>query len=308
MAEFATLKLADIIVPPRLREVDEDQAQILSSQIAWQGLLNPITVRRTPPATKPYQPYTLIAGAHRRRAVELLNGTAIEAMIVEADAIDGMMLEVSENLIRNELTALERAVFVLAYREAWEKRYGQVKAGRPWQKNNRDNLSQLPTEGPVNIVEAVDGSNFYEVASARLGIHPKGIKRATRIATKIPAAIRGHLRGTEHADNQNFLLKLAGFGPERQAEISRALAQSPDIVRAIEVTDPAAQAKAQRNGQDLLLDRLISTWARASESTRAKFLGLLADAEKRKDARDGLPSVSELLAATGTPTIKDKLQ
>lgn len=71
MAEFKSIALTDIIVPERLRLVEEDHALAIQASIVEHGLINPITVRRTPPATKPFKPYTIVAGAHRLRAVEL---------------------------------------------------------------------------------------------------------------------------------------------------------------------------------------------------------------------------------------------
>lgn len=65
MAEFKSISVSEIVVPDRIRPVDEDQAQAIASSIASDGLLNPITVRHTPNAKG--GKYTLVAGAQTKQ-------------------------------------------------------------------------------------------------------------------------------------------------------------------------------------------------------------------------------------------------
>ncbi|MEP5803889.1 MAG: ParB N-terminal domain-containing protein, partial [Roseobacter sp.] len=125
MAEFKSLPLSKIIVADRLREVEEDHALVIAGSIAEYGLMNPITVRATPRAKG--GSYTLVAGAHRLRAAELLALETIDCVVLKADQPEAQLLEVSENLHRNELSVIDRAVFVLKYRELWEARNGEIK-------------------------------------------------------------------------------------------------------------------------------------------------------------------------------------
>jgi ParB family chromosome partitioning protein len=146
MAEFRMIPLADIIVPERLRAVEEDHALAIQASIVEHGQINPITVRRTPPATKPFKTFTLIAGAHRMRAMELLDLWEIEAVILDADRDEAQLLEISENLFRNELSALDRAVFVITYRDAWERKHGKIRRGGDQTLKLRESpLDQIPT-------------------------------------------------------------------------------------------------------------------------------------------------------------------
>src|SRR5690606_18295837 len=105
------------LVPERLREVDEDYALALAASIRTHGLLNPITVRATPRAARPY---TLIAGVHRYRGAELAGLKEIEAAVVKADKAEARLMEVAENLIHNDLSVIDRAMCIIALREAWE--------------------------------------------------------------------------------------------------------------------------------------------------------------------------------------------
>lgn len=111
--EVRRIAVGDIFVPERLRAVEDDHALAIQSSIVEHGLLNPITVRRTPAAERPY---TLVAGAHRLRAIELLDdGEGIDAVIVNADKDEAILIEVEENLFRNDLSVMDRAVFVQSF-------------------------------------------------------------------------------------------------------------------------------------------------------------------------------------------------
>ncbi|SSZ39313.1 ParB/RepB/Spo0J family partition protein [Bartonella grahamii] len=127
MAQFQKLALDLIVVPERIRPVDDEHAKALAQSMAREGLMNPITVRHTPNAKEGN--YTLIAGAHRLRAAELLGYSDIDAVVVQADKDNAALLEVAENLFRNELSVIDRALFVQTYRELWEKKYGEIKVG-----------------------------------------------------------------------------------------------------------------------------------------------------------------------------------
>ncbi|WP_208436727.1 ParB/RepB/Spo0J family partition protein, partial [Bartonella tribocorum] len=127
MAQFQKLALDVIVVPERIRPVDDEHAKALAQSMAREGLMNPITVRHTPNAKEGN--YTLIAGAHRLRAAELLGYSEIDAVVVQADKDNAALLEVAENLFRNELSVIDRALFVQTYRELWEKKYGEIKVG-----------------------------------------------------------------------------------------------------------------------------------------------------------------------------------
>ncbi len=109
MSNFKPLPISKIHVPQnRSREVDQDHALAIQASIVEQGQITPILIRPTPNGK---QPYELVAGAHRHRAIQLLgDDEEIDAIIVNADKEEAAILEVSENIFRNELTALDRAM------------------------------------------------------------------------------------------------------------------------------------------------------------------------------------------------------
>jgi len=288
MAEFQTIVLTDIIVPERLRAVEEDHALAIQASIVEHGQINPITVRRTPPATKPFKPYTLIAGAHRMRAIELLGLWEIEAVVLDADREEAQLLEISENLFRNELSALDRAMFVLTYREVWERKHGKIARGNPTFANSVK-FTEL-AGSPLDQIAEEAARGFSVHVADKLGVSKNAVEKWQFLGQKLDPALRLKLRGTAEADNQSLLLKLARMEPARQRKVATAIDQGQAIPTAIELTDTAAKAKATKSEQEELFDRLVATWARADEQTKARFRAHI------RPPRETLPTLSELLA------------
>ena len=284
MAEFKSIPLDRIYVPERLRAVEEDHALAIQASIVEHGLINPITVRFVPNQAKGRKPYVLIAGAHRLRAVELNDETEIDALVVQADADEAQLIEITENLFRNDLSALDRAMFVISYREVWERKHGKIQRG--------GNQTVKFTESPVGLMQAEAASGFSVHVADRLGLSVNAIEKAQQIGKSLDPALRQALRGTPAADNQSALLKLARMEPERQRKVAQAFDQERDIARAIELTDPDAKAKSVLPSQDELFARLVSTWERADAKTRARFL----EHAKAAKPRERLPKLSELMA------------
>ncbi|MBB4076132.1 ParB family chromosome partitioning protein [Bartonella fuyuanensis] len=161
MAQFQKLALDVIVVPERIRPVDDEHAKALAQSIVREGLMNPITVRHTPNAKEGN--YTLIAGAHRLRAAELLGYSDIDAVVVQADKDNAALLEVAENLFRNELSVIDRALFVQTYRELWEKKYGEIKVGGDGSNQHKVKKEQLGKVYPIAQISDNASSNDNKI-------------------------------------------------------------------------------------------------------------------------------------------------
>jgi ParB family chromosome partitioning protein len=261
MAEFKRIQISDIAIPDRLRAIEEEHAIAIAQSIVEHGLLNPITVRATPAAKGGN--YTLVAGAHRLRATVLNNEDAIDAIVVEADKAEAQLLEITENLFRNELSVLDRAVFVSTYREVWEKKYGKIEAGRP---GNRANLAQL-----------FDGENeggFSAHVADRLGLSRRSVEYLNKIAANLHGDIRKAVRGTALADNQSALLKLAKMEPAKQRQTAVALkAEGSDLKKALALVEGP---RPKVDPQAVIFGTLVDAWSRANAETRARFMAEIA--------------------------------
>lgn len=271
MATFKKILIKDIHFPARLRNVENDHVLVISSSITQHGLMNPITVRKTPNGEAPY---TLVAGAHRLTAVTMLDATTIDCMVVQADALDAQLMEVLENLARNELSKLDRAIFVQTYRDIWEQKYGEIKRGNP-DLPNCANIAQLIEDGA--------GESFSEHVADKLGLSRRSIENANYIAKNLPTDLREQLRGTPEADNQAFLLKVAKLDPFKREKAAIAHREAGgDTKQMFLLLDGGKELEL--TPQQKLYSRLVDSWGRADINVQADFLhfiGMDADVAKR---------------------------
>lgn len=111
----------DLIVPnpnqPRKR-FDFDELENLAQSIRENGIIQPITVRRTDD-----KKFELIAGERRLRAARLVGYTKIPAIITEVDDRNSAVFSLIENLQRQELNFFEEA-------EAIERLVNEFNMGR----------------------------------------------------------------------------------------------------------------------------------------------------------------------------------
>lgn len=259
MATFKTIPLKDIFIGERARPVDEEHALAIAASMAERGLINPITVRPTPAANGGKTPYTLVAGGHRHRAAELNQWEEIDVIVVSADAAEAQLLEISENLYRNELSKLDRAIFVMKFREVYEEKFGKINpnGGRPQKQGN---------DYPVIFAH---GRELSERVQERLGFGAETYKLVTRIGRKLHPALRQAVRGTDIENDQKALLKLAAMPETQQAGIAAALKFEPDLKKVLDMDKPA---KAQPDADTLAFEALKRGWEKASEDVRALFL------------------------------------
>lgn len=257
MATFKTIPLSSIHIGERARPVDEDHALAIAASMAERGLINPITVRSTPATNKGKTPYTLVAGGHRHRAAELNQWSEIDALVVEADAAEAQLIELSENLFRNELSALDRGLFVVKFREIYEEKHGKITPGGDQKSKSNDwTLMFAP------------GRELSERVQERLGIGRSTYFNVTKIGLKLHPALRQAVRGTEAENDQKLLLKLASMPDSEQAAIVGAMKVEPNVYNAISIMKPEPP---KVDPDKTALARLISAWDSASPEVRAQF-------------------------------------
>jgi len=99
----------DAIIPnpsqPR-KEFDEEAIARLADSIAQYGILQPLTVRRSPEAEGKYE---LVAGERRLRAAKLLGLQSVPCLILNVDGLRSAELSIIENIQRENLNMFEEA-------------------------------------------------------------------------------------------------------------------------------------------------------------------------------------------------------
>lgn len=219
----------------RLRPLNTGYVPLLAESIAKIGLLAPIGVYQTPRTGR----WQLVHGLHRLSALRHLGRS--EARCIVLPGADADIAEAHENLIRNELSLLERADVVIRMRTAHEDAHGKIARG-----------GDQGAKGHVSL-----WSDVVDDVADRLGVSTRTIKRWQHLSTLLPE-LRALLYGTPHADAWGVLSELAKMTPERQGEIvSLARLGTLDDAIAAALTPKDAPTPAQGD-----TDRVIASFAR----------------------------------------------
>ena len=196
------VKINEIIVPSaRKRQLVAEKVQELAESIKELGLLQPIVVTKDK---------KLIAGFHRLEACKLLGWQEIYCIIREYDELEAELAEIDENLIRAELTVLERAEHLRRRKEIYEAKYPEARAD----ERRKVGLKQYREEiiSPRENVPLA----FTEITAAKLGVSPRTIRHEIQIAERLTEDVKEAIRGTPLEDSKAQLLEISRKAPEEQ--------------------------------------------------------------------------------------------
>lgn len=282
------LAIAAITVPERLRPIDPDWVLVLAESMATIGLKEPIIVRYT--ASDAYE---LVAGAHRLAAAARLGWLDLPASIEELDDLQARLVEIEENLIRRELSKLDRAIFLAEHKRIWEELHPETKHGgtrKPLKRNGGNQVAKSAT------------CRFTAVATERTGLSERSVQQAIALADRLsPDAIK-LIRGTYLVDHESDLQWLSRLRPDQQIYAAGEVGER----RAERVKDALpALGRGQRKGdeQERIYQLIAANLARASRRTREQVRDLLDQIDGREGTHitsDGGTENGE--AARQTPT------
>jgi len=221
-----TLKISDIVVKDRARQLDHDWVEVLSGLIAGSSLINAITVRMVDDVPH------LVTGYHRLAAHVLLEREEIPVTISHAATDDEARLEeVLENLGRNELSALDRAQHLFELKEAYEAIYPETKKGGDKQTDEaRENLSEK--------------ISFRSDAAQKTGLSERSIEMAIALWKGLSPETKKRVAGTKWAKHQSTLTALSKLSPHLQKKALGPLLD--DASPASNVDEALAIANKQR--------------------------------------------------------------
>jgi ParB-like chromosome segregation protein Spo0J len=220
-----SIPIANIIVGPRLRLLNEDSVNSLSDSMSAVGLKTPIAVRRVNDS------WALVVGLHRLRAAQRLGWLEISAVIMAGDETDARVWEISENLHRAELTALERA----GHLSEWVRLVSE-----------KAKVTQLVSPSGLQPLE-----QGIRKAARELGVSQPEVQRAVKIASLTPEAKAAAVdAGLD--DNQSALLIAAKENPERQVAKVAEIVQKKKIRRRRASVASRQRRKAAEAGSEPL--------------------------------------------------------
>ena len=157
------VRVKDVQIIDKRRELDPKKVEALAASILMVGLRTPITVKRLEEECDGVSITVLafVAGGYRLEAFKSLQRSRIPAFVIEGDQNDARILQLTENLYRTDLTALQHAEDLAALVELVQTdKGGQV--AHPGGKQPHDR-----------------GINR---AAKKLGFSPRKVRRSINIA------------------------------------------------------------------------------------------------------------------------------
>jgi len=192
LPEVIEIDVSKIRTRFRLRTPDENKIKELADSIKLTSLINPITID---------QNHFLIAGFHRWSAYKVLGYKFIPAIIKDVSNFQSELMEIDENLKRNELNHIEVAEHIIRREQLLEELGVRMKRGG----------NQYST-GFITTTEL----------AAQLGVSNR-IYRLKRQPAEIHPDVKEELKYTHFADNLMDMVKLSREPDQIQIKVGTLL-------------------------------------------------------------------------------------
>lgn len=203
------IQINEIKVNEGRRSTDQAKVKELAESIKEVGLINPITVRHDGNLE-----YELVAGMHRLEACKMLELEKIESNIIFVNSLEAELIEIDENLIRNELHFTERADVLLRRKEIYEELYPETKHGmRNGQTSKKTESDSLPKDE----IRQTDKPSFVEDTAKKTGRSETVIKEEIQIAKNLDEEEKEILK--EKDVTKTDAIKLARMEPEERKPV-----------------------------------------------------------------------------------------
>jgi len=254
-----TLELSCITVADRLRSVDEDWAQAIAQSIHVNGLMEPLVVR---PLSKGQ--FALVAGAHRYRGLEIAAIGNAECKILELSETEARLAEIDENLMRREVNALDRAIFLAERKRVYEELHPETQHGK------------APNGGKVANIATL---RFTEDVADKIGLSERTIRDAVALIKNLSSEAVASLRDSPLASNAAQLKALSKLAPDQQracaAEVASGRASTVKEWRA--AVGDLPEKPAPTNPRDAWMLQMLKVWGEGKKAWREEFLREIGD-------------------------------
>lgn len=213
-----------IKIPSDRRPLNQEKVQQLAESFAAVGQIHPIIVT---------DGMVLIAGWHRIEAAKLLGWTHLDALIVAVNEVRRQLIEIDENLVRYELTAVERADYLARRKQLYVALHPETKhGGAPGQKGGgkKPREAKEPKMGSFGESSGEEDAassparSFVDDTAQKTGRSPTTVKRDVYIGERLPDDVKDTIRETSVADIQTDLLDLARMPEVEQRKVAQVLA------------------------------------------------------------------------------------
>lgn len=299
------IEIEKIIIPEdRHRTLDFQKAEVIKDSIESLGLINAITLSPT---------LVLIAGLHRIAAFKSMGLSTIPYNIKSYDEIDQELAEIDENLIRFDLTKMERKLHVARRMELYKQKFGDVKEvdTSEFDVNDEENEDENPgvrisprTGKPMRPYDPLDDKFIRDTAK----VTGRGettiwedVKDGKRINSLLSPEVRDLIAPTKLADNGLELGRLLDIPDEEQrTEVATLINEYFQKDPSKKVT--IAQAKAELGINETFEDVASDDGHATLEKALKKCEALLQNSVARPDFKD----VAETWTQTGAMVVRDQ--
>lgn len=162
------------------------------------GLINPITLKPDG---------TINTGRHRLEACKLLGWDEIPFRYTDTE--DARLLElaeIDENLIRENLSVLERSDHLARRKEIYEELHPETKAG-----GDRRSMSAKSKGNDFHLIPS-----FSDDTASKIGVTPRTIRQEVQISKRIDPEVKETIRNTPVADSKTDLIRLSKISDKTQ--------------------------------------------------------------------------------------------
>jgi ParB family transcriptional regulator, chromosome partitioning protein len=269
-SQILEIPVERIVVANRLRAVDADYVQLLAASMAETGQHTPIQVG---PADAQGR-HRLIAGAHRHSAALLAGLPSLQAIVFTGGELEAELLEVDENLLRRELSELDRAVFLAKRKAIYEALFPEARHGGDRTKQTEENFRLVPGR-----------ESFAAETAKKLGVSDRQV-RTYLMRARIEPELRARLANSRWADHGATLDALAKAAPATRAKLVAALTREKEPARniAAALAEVEPRLNPARSADDEHLARLMTAWRKAPKRARDMFLGHLMTSDAAAQA------------------------
>lgn len=243
--EIVSLAPDEIVVGPRLREINREAVGRLKESIARLGLRTPISVR----LISEEEGWGLVAGRHRLQACIELGMREVPVREEKGSELDARLWEIAENLHRADLTVTERSEHI----EEW--RNIVLEKGR-----------QLAD--PLGGAQPKDKG--FSKTARELDVPEREVRRSERIANLAPEA-KAEAKILRLDDNQSALLKAARL-PSKEGQLRALREHAAQRQQPRPAQSPARDPLNDIETVERQVDALMAAWNRAGPEAREMFL------------------------------------
>jgi hypothetical protein len=152
----------------------------------------------------------LISSRARLEAAKRLEWTHVLAIIGDLDDLHAELAMIDENLVREELTVLERADALHRRKEIYAQLYPEAQRRGGPGRGRRGKRRK-------------DFAAFADAMAAAMGYTPRTIQQEVEIATHLTEAVKAVIRPLPIANRKVDLMRLAKLPPDAQAAVAQRL-------------------------------------------------------------------------------------